>query len=212
MYHFHPETPVSKPQECAAHGRNGNSWVSLLEFTLAYASLPSCPNTPGDLIVLVVTLDKLVRLRKRIRSSTIVSCSDCVCVYFPTCLLCVFLRMTDEGEFSTLPSFMCALFAEWCGDLSLYPTLTGPFSLGLGPESPQHAFVFIDNEVNSLILWPTTGFECCTQTSHDAGLCYWRYAFIPRFLTSKLILQLAFIATKYANHVTLVNFENPRVL
>lgn len=60
--------------------------------------------------------------------------------------------MTDEGELCTLPSFMCVLFAEWCGDLSLYPTLTGPSSLELGPESPQHAFVFFDNEVNSLIL------------------------------------------------------------
>lgn len=87
-------------QECAAHGRHGNSWVSLLEFSLAYASLPSCPNMPGDLVVLVVTLDKLVRLRKRIRSSTIVS--GCSCVWLCVCV------------FSYLPA-VCVFTNDWWG-------------------------------------------------------------------------------------------------
>lgn len=94
-------------QECAAHGRHGNSWVSLLEFSLAYASLPSCPNMPGDLVVLVVTLDKLVRLRKRIRSSTIVSgCSCvwlCVCVLLLACCVCFHEWLMRESCAHYLP-------------------------------------------------------------------------------------------------------------
>lgn len=130
-------------QECAAHGRHGNSWVSLLEFSLAYASLPSCPNMPGDLVVLVVTLDKLVRLRKRIRSSTIVSgCSCvwlCVCV-FPTCLLCVFMNDWWGRVVHTTFLYVCTVCWMVWWPVTV-PHIDRPLHLELGPESPQHKVI-----------------------------------------------------------------------
>lgn len=72
-----------------------------------HLSMLSCPGMPGDFTVLLVTLDKLVRLRKRIRSLTSVAYCSFVCVFgFLLACLFVFVRfssMTDgEGELCTL--------------------------------------------------------------------------------------------------------------
>lgn len=146
-YHFQPEAPVCKPQECAAHGRHSNIFGSLLEFCIQ-ARISQCHLVLAclEISVLLVTLDKLVRLRERIRSLTSVAYCSCMCVraYFLACL-CLSVFEHGMGELCTLFS-LWVLFAEWCGDLSPYPTSTGPFSSGLCPESPKHAFDFIEHE------------------------------------------------------------------
>lgn len=81
----------------------GLYWSSLLLLSL-YLSMLSCPGMPGDFTFLLVTLDKLVRLRERSRSLTIVAYYSfvCVCVCFLAKLsvcLCVCSSMTDgKGE------------------------------------------------------------------------------------------------------------------
>lgn len=77
----------------------------------------------------------------------------CVCVLWGLLVcLSVFSSMTDvRGGLCTLLP-LCVVFAEWHVDLLLYPTLTGPCSLGWCPKILHGAFVFIEHEVNTIIL------------------------------------------------------------
>lgn len=142
--HFQPEAPVCTTKGFAPNGEVQQQLmipVGVLHISQCHLVLACL-----EIVVFLVTRDKLVRLIKRIRSVTSVAYCSCMCVFsFLLAHLFVFVCflawLMTRGEFRALLS-LCVLFAEWCGDLSPYPILTSPFSLGLCSESLWHSFCF----------------------------------------------------------------------
>ncbi len=87
-----------------------------------------------------------------------------MCVWFLACLsvcLCALLSMTEgEGELCTL--LPLCVYCLLNGVLTCHhtPHWEAPSVLDWVPRVHRTLFVFIEHEVNSLILWPTKGFEC----------------------------------------------------
>lgn len=157
MYHFQP----------AAHGRYSNSSGSLkfILHTSLYLSVLSCPNMPGDFSVLVVTLDKLVRLRKRIRCLTSVAHWSSVCV-FDFLLGCLFVFVHFQAWLRARESCghcLCTVCRMVWWPVTI-PHINRSLQSWLVSWEPIARFCFYWAGSYSLISWPARGFEYYTRS------------------------------------------------